>query len=450
MVTGFPLIIIFVASIAVLLAAILVFKLNPFLALLITAILTAFAVGMPLPDILKNVTAGFGNTLAGIGIIIGLGVILGQVLAEAHATDEIAATMLRKTGEKRAPLALNLTGFFVSIPVFFDAAFIVLTPLMKNLSVRTKKSMVTYVTALAIGLITTHALVIPTPGPVTVAGNMKADMGFFILYALLVSLPAALIGGWLYGTLIGKNAPLGVSDEDLKEIHAADNGAKNNPTGGLSLVLLLFPIMLILIGSILGMFLAKGSPAAKFFAFIGDKNIAILIGVLTAMAVLKKHIAKPMGEVVAEALNSAGVILLITGAGGAFGTIINASGIGKYIVSAFSGMQMSLIVLGFVLSQILRAAQGSTTVALVTTSSILGPVAAQMGASPILVGLAICAGGIGLSLPNDSGFWVVNRFSRLSVTDTFKAWTIGGSIAGLTALVCVLVLNLFKGVLPGL
>ena len=198
------------------------------------------------------------------------------------------------------------------------------------------------------------------------------------------------------------------------------------------------------------MFLAKGSPEAKFFAFIGDKNIAMLIGVLTAMVVLKKYIAKPMSEVVAEALASAGVILLITGAGGSFGQIINASGIGNYIVKSLSGMNMSLIVLGFVLSQILRAAQGSTTVALVTTSSILGPIAAQMGASSILVGLAICAGGIGLSLPNDSGFWVVNRFSGLSVQDTFKTWTIGGSIAGIVTLIGVLVLSMFTGILPGL
>lgn len=222
------------------------------------------------------------------------------------------------------------------------------------------------------------------------------------------------------------------------------------PSTTLSLSILLLPILLILIGSVMNMFLPKGTGVSRFFGFIGDKNIALLIGVLVAMISLKKYIKRSMNEVIITAVGSAGMIFLITGAGGAFGKVIQSSGIGDYFVTVFTQFNMPIILLGFILSQILRSSLGSTTVALVTTSSILGPVVANMGGSGILVGLAICAGGVGLSLPNDSGFWVVSRYANISVQDTLKSWTFGGSIAGVTALIIILILSLFTGVLPGL
>lgn len=222
------------------------------------------------------------------------------------------------------------------------------------------------------------------------------------------------------------------------------------PSTTLSLSILLLPILLILIGSVMNMFLPKGTGVSRFFGFIGDKNIALLIDVLVAMVSLKKYIKRSMNEVIITAVGSAGMIFLITGAGGAFGKVIQSSGIGDYFVTVFTQFNMPIILLGFILSQILRSSLGSTTVALVTTSSILGPVVANMGGSGILVGLAICAGGVGLSLPNDSGFWVVSRYANISVQDTLKSWTFGGSIAGVTALIIILILSLFTGVLPGL
>jgi gluconate:H+ symporter, GntP family len=451
MVTGAMLLVIFAVAIALLLLAILVLKLDPFLALLLTAILTAFLVRMPVKDISSVIANAFGSTLGGIGIVIGLGVILGKILAEANATDQIANSMLGRVGEKNAGLAINLTGYVVSIPVFFDAAFVILQPLIKNLSKKTGKSILYFITALAIGLITTHALVIPTPGPVAVAGNMKIDMGWFLLYALIISLPASLVGGWFYASRLGKRLP----EVDSSMIIATDaeipvKAQGTKPAGALCFFVLLLPILLILLGSIFILVFPKGSSAYDFFNFIGNKNNALLIGVLVAIVTMKKYVTKPMNKIIAESAESTGLILLITGAGGAFGAVINASGIGKYLVTTMQGWSIPLIVLAFVLSQILRAAQGSTTVALITTSSILGPVALAAGASPMLLALAICAGGIGLSLPNDSGFWVVSRFGGLSVKDTFRTWTAGGTIAGLTAFAAILVLGLFKDVLPGM
>ncbi|WP_422448438.1 GntP family permease [Thermoanaerobacterium sp. DL9XJH110] len=452
MVTGPVLLVIFSIAIIFVLVSIIKFRLNPFLALLLTALLTAFLTGMPIAKIPSVMAEGFGSTLKGIGIVIGLGIILGHILAEAGATEQIANSLLRVVGVKNSPLAINITGFLVSIPVFFDAAFVILISLIKQISKKTETSLITFVTALAVGLIVTHAVVIPTPGPVTVASNMGVNMGIFTLYAIIVSIPASLVGGWLYGLYLGKKYPY-VKEEVEQELAYQDEGAVKNmkrPSGALSLFVLLLPIIMILLGTIMSIALPKDSAASAFFSFIGDKNIALLIGVFVGIFAMKPYLTEPLENIIAKAAASAGMILLITGAGGSLGNIINNSGIGKYIVDTLSNMHISVIFLAFILSQVLRAAQGSTTVALVTTSSILGPIVGQLGVSPVLVGLAICSGGIGLSLPNDSGFWVVNRFSNFDVKKTMQSWTIGGTIAGIVGFIMVLLLSLLSGVLPGL
>ena len=449
MVTGPMLLVLFVIAVALLLFAIIALKLDAFIALEVVAILTGFMVKMPLADIAKGIATGFGNTMGSIGIVIGLGVILGRILEEAGATEQIANGLLKLTGKKNAPLAVNLTGYLVSIPVFFDAAFVILISLIREISRKTKISFTTFVTALAIGLIVTHAMVIPTPGPVAVAGNMGISMGFFTLYAIIASLPASLIGGWLYGLFLGKKYPF-KPEEVEDEIPNEEEKKSSKPSFGLSLFVLLLPIILILLGTILSVLLPKGSPSSKLFSFIGDKNIAMLIGVIVAMISMKKYLQDSLEGVITRAIAATGVILLITGAGGSFGNIINSSGIGAFIVDTFKNMHISVLIFAFLLSQVLRAAQGSTTVALITTSSILGPMASKLGVSPILVALAICAGGIGLSLPNDSGFWVVSKFSKFDTTKTMEVWTLGGTITGVTALIVILILSSLSRVLPGL
>ena len=446
MVSGTLLMLIFVLSIGLILFSIIKLKLNPFISLLVVGILTGLMVRMPMADIPNVLSKGFGNTLGGIGIIIGLGVVLGQLLAEANATDQIAESLLNKTGDKKAPLAMNITGFLISIPVFFDAAFVIFAPLIKQLSRKTKMPYISYVTALVIGLIVTHAVVIPTPGPVAVANSMGADFGLFLLYSLLVAIPASLCGGYFFGKFLGKRNP--AIAELTEEEQQYESHSENRPGIGVSLSVLLLPVILILFGSIVSLAVQGDSTFKSFWVFIGNKNIALTIAIIYAMIVLKPYIKRDISDVFITAISQAGMIFMITGSGGAYGNMIKATGIGDFLVASFQNLNMPMILLAFLLSQILRASTGSTTVALVTTSGILGPVAAQMGLSPILVGLAICAGGIGLSLPNDSGFWVVSRYGGLSVTDTMKAWTLAGVIAGLTALVCVFILSVIP--LPGL
>ncbi|MBM6684883.1 GntP family permease [Faecalicatena contorta] len=452
------LIVVFLIALIFVLVSIIKFDLHPFLALLIGGLLMGILSGMSLTDIATGLANGFGSTMTSIGILIILGVALGNLLHLSGCTSQIAALMLKMTGQKRAGLAVNLTGYIVSIPVFFDAAFVILVNLVKSLSRKGKIPFVSLVCALAVGLITTHALVIPTPGPVAVAGTMGANMGWFLLYSIIVSLPAAIIGGVVYGKFLGKsdkyaNDFANAFDDVDEETEITSD--KNLPSGGLGIFLIFLPIVIILLGTIMTMFLEEGTMAYIFFAFLGDKNMALLIGVLVAFFALKKYIKESFNEIVTDATTQSGAILAITGAGGAFGAIINATGIGDKLVAGMTGLTegagIAMIIAAFVISQVLRAAQGSTTVALVTTSAIFSPIVAGMaGASPVLVGLAICAGGVGLSLPNDSGFWVVNRFSKFDVKQTMKVWTVGGTISGVTALVIVIVLSLFSSVLPGL
>lgn len=434
MVTGPYLLIAFVVSVAILLFLIIKMKVNPFIALLFSSIVTAFGVQMPVEEIPKIICAGFGGTLTGIGIVIGLGIIFGNLLHEAGATEAIAKGLLKMTGKKNAALAVTAAGFLISIPVFMDAAFVIMMPIVKYVAKETKKSIMVFVCALGVGTIVGHCLVIPTPGPLAVASNMNAGIGGFLLYALVAGICGITVGGWLYGMRFNSYP---VYEGELEE---AIEETKNLPGFGLAMATLLFPIILILLSNVVVSVFPKGDFLYELFAFIGEKDIALFLGCIVAFASLRKYYARSFNTMVVEAADSAGLILLITGAGGAFGKVLSTSGIGDYLVTSMSDMSISPIVLGFLLSALLRASQGSATVALVTTSSILGPAIAGTGVSPVLVGLAICAGGIGFSLPNDSGFWVLSRFSGITVEETLQSWSVGGTLASLAVFVVVMII----------
>lgn len=437
MITGSGLLVAFIVSILLLLFAIIKLKINPFVAMLGVAIITGFMVQMPIGDISNTIATGFGNTLKGIGIVIGLGIIFGNVLSEAGATESIAKNLVRITGPKYAALAIAAAGFLISIPVFMDAAFVIMMPILFYVAKSTKKSMMMYICALGVGTIVGHAMVIPTPGPLAVADSMGANIGGFLLWSLIAGFIAITVGGWLYGKRFSKY-PAYTGGEDTYDEPDSDAVL---PGFGLSMGALLFPILLILAGNLFTALLPKDSLWYSIMGFVGDKNIAMLAGCICSFLMLRKYMTKSFEDVIQDAAKSAGLILLITGAGGAFGNVLSTCGIGDYLVTTMTAMNIPPIVLAYVLALLLRVSQGSTTVALVTTASILGPSIAGTGASAVLVGLAICAGGIGFSLPNDSGFWIISRFGDLSVSDTLKSWTVGGTIASFTAFGVLLILN---------
>ena len=454
----------FAISLGFVLVTIIKFKMQAFLSLMLGAIMMGVLAGLPFNVVAVEMATGFGNTMGSVGIIIVFGIIFGHLLHESGAAEQIANMLLKAAGPKKAPLAMNMTGYVVSIPVFFDAAFVILVNLAKVISRKGKIPFITVITALVTGLIVTHSMVIPTPGPLAVAANMDLNIPAFLVYSLIVSFPAALMGGVVYGKWIGKKEQYkddfaNAFEDEFEELEkAAQEDSASKPSGGLGVCLILLPIVMILAGTVIGTnFLTVGTTEHAIVMFIGDRNIALITAAIVAFLALRKYLKKSFSDIIVGAANTSGLILIITGAGGAFGRIINQSAIGTGLSETLAGMAdatgvgIMLIIIGFVISQALRCAQGSTTVALITTSAIMGPILMGIdGVSPVLIGLAICAGGIGLSLPNDSGFWVVNRLSKFSVGDTFRSWTAGGTIVGLTSLVILIVLGLFANVLPGL
>lgn len=452
---GAWLIIVFVFSIALLLITIIRFKLNAFVSLLITSLITALLVGMPLDEIASAVSNGFGSTLAGIGIVTGLGVMLGKFLFESGGIEVMADTLLRKLGDKNSPAAIAVSGFLTGIPVFGDVVYIMFAPMLRVLSKKTRISMVSFACCLSVATTCTFALVIPTPAPLAVSEQLGIDVGIFFIYALITAFVGMFVGGILYSKWIDRrdrknNHFYEFDDIEEEQRSLIREHGRKYPSFFKALSILLVPILLILAGSFLPLIFGKEGTVISFFMFIGDKNVAMLIGVIYAALISMPYIKKPASSIMTEAADQVGLILLITGAGGAFGKILQSSGIADYIAGTLSGYSIPILLLCFLISQIIRCAQGSTTVALMTTASILGPTIASSGVSSVLCAIAICAGGIGFSLPNDSGFWAISRFFKISVSDTIRGWTLGGGAAGITCLIFVSLLALIQNFLPGL
>ncbi|CEI72531.1 MULTISPECIES: GntP family permease [Romboutsia] len=456
MLTGPLLIGVFLLAIAILLVSIIKFRLNAFIALLITSLVTSILVGMPIGDIASTISGGFGSTLSGIGIVTGLGVMLGKFMFECGAIETISNAILNKFGEKNSPAAIAISGFLTGIPVFGDVVYIMFAPMLRVLSKKTNISMVTFACAISVATTCTYSLVIPTPAPLVVSESLGIDVGIFFVYAILTAFVATITGGILYGKFLDKQDKKNghfYTFEDIEEIEDELEATKETrpmPSFMKSLSILLVPIMLILLGSFVPLALGDNNSVVPLVKFLGDKNVAMLIGVIYAALISKPYITRSISDIMNDAADQIGLILLITGAGGAFGKVLQATGIADYIAGSLSQFSIPILLLCFLISQIIRCAQGSTTVALMTTASILSGTIAASSVSPILCAIAICAGGIGLSLPNDSGFWAISRFFKISVQDTIRGWTVGGFIAGLSALAFISILSLFQNVLPGL
>ena len=455
MVTGPLLIGIFILAIAVLLVLIIKFKLNAFVALLVTAFGTGVLVNMPLADVAQTVTDGFGGTLGGIGMVTGLGVMLGKFMFESGGIESISNKILGAFGEKKSPIAVALSGFITGIPVFGDVVYIMFAPMLRVLSKKTKISMVNFACAISVATTCTFALVLPTAPPLAVAEELGIEIGIFFFYALISACVGMLVGGIVYGSFLNKqdhknNHFYTFEDLDQEEAQMAKGDSKDKMGAGKALSILLVPIVLILLGSFVPLAVGKEAAIVPFVTFIGNKNFAMMVGVIYAAVISRKYIKKTATDIMTEAADQVGLILLITGAGGAFGKVLQATGIADYVAGTLSSFSIPILILCFLIAQIIRCAQGSTTVALMTTAAIMSSTIATSGVSPILCAIAICAGGIGLSLPNDSGFWAISRFFRISVTDTIRGWSIGGFVAGVAILIFVSILSLFQGFLPGL
>ena len=424
-------------------------KLHPFLALLFAAVAFGLFTGMPLSQIVASINNGFGSTIGYIGIVIVAGTIIGTFLEHSGGAYTLADSILRIIGRKRVPLVMALIGWIVSIPVFADSSFVILSPLNKALSKSAKITLAASAIALSLGLTSTHCLVPPTPGPIAAAGILRANLGLVILFGLPVSF-LALLSGYFFSIKVAARVPID-PNPDITEEEIASK-MKEAPSAIKALSPIFIPILLIVMKSVSD-FPTKplGEGVIKlFFSFIGEPTIALLIGVLLAFLLPKKR-QKGIFSVegwVGEGLVNAATIILITGAGGAFGKVLQNSSLADTIGGALSNANLG-IWLPFIIAATIKTAQGSSTVAIITTASIIAPLLSSLGFSSeiakALIVLAIGSGAMVVSHANDSFFWVVTQMSRMDVKTGYKLQSAGtlilGASAGIVLWITMLIFN---------
>ena len=453
-------------GIAVLIFLVLKTKVQAFLALIICTVIVGVVGGMPLLNttievdgvektfgIVNSITSGFGGTLGSIGIIIGFGVMMGQIFEVTGAAKRMAYTFLKLFGKKREEEALALTGFLVSIPIFCDSGFVVLAPIAKAISRATKKSFIGLGVALAAGLVITHSLVPPTPGPLGVCGIFGIDVGSFILLTIVLALPMT-IACIAYSRLYLSKKYYRIPNEDGEVVEAPYrepdyDGAFAMDMSGVpgaleSFMPLLVPIVLILINTVAT---AVGATTGimEILIFLGQPIVAVGIGLLVAIFTLGRKLDRHtcLSEM-EKGMMSAGIIMLVTGGGGALGQIIKDSGLGNFMAEGLAQTAIPIVVLPLLISPAMRFIQGSGTVAMTTAASISAPIIIASGASPLLGAIACCVGSLFFGYFNDSYFWVVNRTLGVSeAKDQLKVWSVTSTIAWAVGVVEVLVLNIF-------
>ncbi|SFO69833.1 gluconate:H+ symporter, GntP family [Geodermatophilus dictyosporus] len=474
-----PLLLIAAAAVGVLLFLIMKLKLHAFLALILVSLLVALATRIPLEDVVTTLTEGFGGTLANVALLVGLGAMLGRLLEHSGGAQVLADSLIGRFGEKRAPLALGVAALLFGFPIFFDAGLVVFLPIVFTVARRLGGSLLLYGLPTAGAFAVMHAFVPPHPGPVAAAELIGADIGLVLVFGLLIGLPTWYLGGYLYGLWAGRRYDVAVPDEvDDDAPRTADDepdpsvegtspaiGSGGPRTGtatraapprfGTVVGILLLPLVLIFLNTGLSTLATVGaldeaSLPVRAGQLLGATPVALLITVLVAMVVLgvrRGQSGAQVESIVNSALGPVCAIILITGAGGMFGGVLRASGIGTALADVLGDIGLPVIVAAFVISLLLRVAQGSATVALTTAAGLLAPVVeASEGLSSIdlaLIVIAIAGGATVLSHVNDSGFWLVSRFFRMDEKTTLKTWTVMETLLGTIGFVLALVLSLF-------
>lgn len=428
-------------------------RLHPFLALLGAAFLGGFLYQVPLLDIVKHITSGFGGIMGSIGIVIVLGTIIGVILEKTGAAITLADSIIQLLGNRFPTLTMSIIGYLVSIPVFCDSGYVILNSLKEAIAKRMNVSLIAMSVALATGLYATHTFVPPTPGPIAAAGNLGLgdNLGVVILVGLVVAAATALAGLLWANIFLKKDIELeapvmpNAHNQGLMKTREAYGVL---PSALQAFTPIFLPILLICIGSVVA-FPSKPLGVGLFadiLLFLGHPVVALLAGLIAALCLLKgAEKRKQFHDYVAEGLTASAPILLITGAGGAFGAILKVTPLGDYIGSTLSAMGIGLF-MPFIVSAALKTAQGSTTVALVTTSALVAPMLGQLGLDSemgrVLTVMAIGAGGMTVSHANDSFFWVVTQFSRMRVSTAYYAQTLATLIQGVVGMLVVWLLSL--------
>ena len=414
------------------------YRVHAFFALLLACFVVGLGVQMPVVNIISVVKDGFGHIMRSLALIIVLGTALGVVLEDTGSTRVMAAFILKLCGEKHAPLAMSITGFIVGLPIFCDSGYIVLNGLNQSLARRTGISIVVMSVALATGLYSVHCLLPPHPGATAAAGTMGADFGKLILIGIVVAMPAMLVGYW-WAKHAGKNFKGSDMPAGTSEAH------KYQPSVLSSFFPVILPIVLIAANSFMTMDGSESSALYKLVSVLGDPVIALSIGVLIALFNRRNWNKEILGKLLTEAAEKAGAILVIIGAGGAFGAVLAATKLGQHFGQAVSLDSLGIL-FPFLLTFILKTAQGSSTVAIITASAIVLPLLPALGLDSangrLLCVLAMGAGSMMISHANDAYFWVIAKFSGLEMQAMLKVYSVATALMGLVSLGMVYVISL--------
>ncbi|ACC71750.1 GntP family permease [Paraburkholderia phymatum] len=438
---GSMLLIYAVIAIAVLILMITRFKVYPFLVLIIVSLLLGLAVGMPAGTIVKSFETGNGNTLGHIAIVVGLGTMLGKMMAESGGAERVATTLINWFGEKNIHWAMMFVAIIVGLPVFFEVGFVLLIPIAFNVAKRTGKSLLLIGLPMVAGLSVVHGLIPPHPAALLAVQAYHADIGRTIAYGLIVGVPTAIVAGPLFALLIHRHIKLAANNPLAAQFIDTEHkeGTRDLPGFGITLFTILLPVILMLVGSWADLVFAPKTTANDLLRFIGTSDVALLIAVLVSFWTFgakrgfnREQIQKFCGDCLAPIAG----ITLIVGAGGGFGRVLMDSGISKEIVATATAAHLSPLLFGWFVAALIRLATGSATVAMTTACGIVAPVAAASGVQvkPELLVLATGSGSLIFSHVNDGGFWLIKEYFGMTVGQTFQTWSLCETIISLMGL----------------
>jgi len=424
------------AAVVALIVLIARFRLHPFIALVSVSLAMGAAAGMPLAGVVKAFQDGVGGALGFIAVVVGLGTMLGKIMAESGAATRIATTFIRRFGERRVHWAIMFVAFIVGTPVFFQVGFVLLVPLVFTIGRRTGMSLVKIGIPLVAGLSVVHGLLPPHPAAMLAVGAFGADVGRTILYGLLVGLPTAALAGPIYGAWIAPRIVLPAHNPMAAQLEGSTEGEM--PGFGISVFTVMVPVILMLLASTGDALLDAGSPARSLLHFVGHPIVALLLALLFSFWSLGRARGFTRDQLTRfcnDCLAPTAPILLVIGAGGGFNQVLVQSGVGRAIAEMATGLHASPLIVAWTVAALIRVATGSATVAMTTAAGIAAPLAAAVpGTSPELMVLATGAGSLVLSHVNDAGFWLIKEFFNMTVPQTLKTWTVAETIIGIAGL----------------
>ena len=433
-------------SVVALILLVAVAKLNPFIVLFVTSLALAVATGMPMHAIVHSFEVGLGGTMGHIAIVVGLGTMLGKMMAESGGADCIAYTLIRFFGEKRVHWAMVTIGFIVGLPVFFEVGFVLLVPIAFTIARRTKTSLLMVGLPMVAGLSVVHGLVPPHPAALVAVAIYNADLGRTVFFALLIGIPTAIIAGPLYAKFIAPRIHL--DEENPMAAQFVDHGEERSlPSFSLTVGTVLFPVLLMLLGSWANKISTPNSALNSTLHLLGNADISLLVGVLVSFVTLGTMRGFTRDAILRfsnECLAPTATVTLLVGAGGGFGRILQDSGVSAAIVQVALHAHVPLLLLGWTVATVIRISTGSATVAMTTAATIVAPIAAHSpGSHPALLAIATGAGSLGFSHVNDGGFWLVKEYFNMSVADTLKSWSVCETIISFVALGFTLLIAAF-------